>query len=74
MFFVYLQEKLIPGIFMHWKKYQEGLIEKLKHHGDIVVAGDSQHDSMGHSAKYCNNVLHPKSRRWYLILPGEMRS
>ena len=38
---------------MHWKKYQEGLFEKLKSHDDIVVAGDGRHDSMGHSAKYC---------------------
>ena len=51
--FVYLLEKLIPGIFMHWKKYQKGLIEKWKHHGDIVVAVDGRHDSMSHIAKYC---------------------
>ena len=51
--FVCLQEKLIPGIYLHWKIYQDGLIEKLKNHGEIVIAGDGRHDSMGHSAKYC---------------------
>ena len=50
---IYFQEKLIPGIFIHWRKYQEKLIETVKQHGDIVVAGDGRHDSMGHSAKYC---------------------
>ncbi|CAB4011359.1 uncharacterized protein LOC110233295 isoform X1, partial [Paramuricea clavata] len=52
-FFKHQREKLFPGIFIHWKKYQEGLIQELKNHGDLVVAGDGRHDSMGHSAKYC---------------------
>ena len=49
----YLQEKLFPGIFLHWKKYQEGLISTLKSQGDLMIAGDGRHDNMGNSAKYC---------------------
>ncbi|XP_028414075.1 uncharacterized protein LOC114537143 [Dendronephthya gigantea] len=52
-FFKHQREKLFPGIYNHWKKYQQGLIEKVKNHGDLVVAGNGRHDSMGHSAKYC---------------------
>ena len=38
---------------MHWKKYQGNLLEKMKQHGQLVVAGDGRHDSMGHCTKYC---------------------
>ena len=34
------------------------MIEKLKANGqDMAIAGDSRHDSMGHSAKYCAYTL-----------------
>ena len=49
---IYMQEKLFPGIYLHWKKYQERLITKIKSRGDLMLAGDGRHDSMGHSAKY----------------------
>ena len=52
-FMFHLQEKLFPGVFIHWKKYQQGLINEVKSRGDLVIAGDGRHDSMGHSAKYC---------------------
>ena len=44
---------MFPSIFIHWKNYQNGLMEKLKDHDNLVFAGDGRHDSMGHSAKYC---------------------
>jgi hypothetical protein len=28
-------------------------VEELKGRGELVIAGDGRHDSMGHSAKYC---------------------
>ena len=51
-FNVYLLEKLFPSIYLHWKKYQAGLVEELQRCGELVIAGDGRHDSMGHSAKY----------------------
>ena len=44
---------MFPSILLHWKKYQSDMIEKIKNAGELVVAGDGRHDSMGHSAKYC---------------------
>ncbi|CAB4007484.1 Hypothetical predicted protein [Paramuricea clavata] len=45
---------LFPTIFLHWKKYQSLLLEKAKKlRNGVVLAGDGQHDSMGHSAKFC---------------------
>ncbi|XP_028394427.1 uncharacterized protein LOC114518614 [Dendronephthya gigantea] len=52
-FFKHQHEKLFPVIYLHWKKYQEGLISKLKNQDDLMVSGDGRHDSMGHSVKYC---------------------
>jgi hypothetical protein len=45
--------KAIPWNIYSLEKNREGLIQELKNHGDLVVAGDGRHDSMGHSAKYC---------------------
>ena len=28
-------------------------LEEIERHGQLVIAGDGRHDSMGHSAKYC---------------------
>lgn len=40
-------------MYIHWKKYQAQLIDKLKEVKDpLVLAGDGRHDSMGHSAKF----------------------
>ena len=49
---------LFPSIYLHWKKYQAVLIEKAKQlkHG-VVLAGDGRHDSMGHSAKFCQYTI-----------------
>ena len=48
------QTRLFPTIFMYWKKYQTQMLEQVKASRDrAVIAGDGQHDSMGHSAKYC---------------------
>ena len=44
---------MFASIYLHWKKYQTGLVEEIKRHGQLVIAGDGRHDSMGHSAKYC---------------------
>ena len=46
------QSKLLPTIYMYWKKYQSKLLEKIKAVSGGVVAGDGRHDSMGHSAKF----------------------
>ena len=44
---------MFPAILNHWKKYQKGLMDKLKSNEEpLVLAGDGRHDSMGHSAKY----------------------
>ena len=49
-----LQEKLFPSLYIHWEKYQTGLLTTLKNSGeDVTLAGDGRHDSMGHSAKFC---------------------
>ena len=51
--FYILQERLFPMIYLHWKKYQENMMQRLKEVGEaLVMAGDGRHDSMGHSAKY----------------------
>ena len=34
------------------KKYQKGLMDKLKSNEESLVLADGRHDSMGHSAKY----------------------
>ena len=48
-----LQTKLFPTVLLHWKQYQRKLLDNLKAGEDpIVVAGDGQQNSMGHSAKY----------------------
>ena len=48
-----IQNKLFPTIVLHWKHYQEKLINRVKGLGEpIIIAGDGRHDSMGHSAKY----------------------
>ena len=40
-------------IYLHWKKYQQKLVQSLKKVKEgVVIAGDGRHDSMGHSAKY----------------------
>lgn len=53
-FFQYQKEKLFPMIYLHWKKYQQKLVQSLKEVKEgVVIAGDGRHDSMGHSAKYC---------------------
>ncbi len=49
---IFFQATLFPGIFIYWKKYQAGLIEKAQQKDKVVLAGDARHDSMGHSAKY----------------------
>ncbi|XP_028518525.1 uncharacterized protein LOC110250843 [Exaiptasia diaphana] len=45
---------LFPIIHLHWKMYQESLLQKVNDEceGKITVAGDARHDSMGHNAKY----------------------
>ena len=53
MLFSISEGKVNPWNISALEKYQEGLIEKLEQHDDIVVSGDGRHDSMGHSAKYC---------------------
>ena len=43
---------------LHWKKYKEEQILRLKETGMcMAIAGDGRHDSMGHSAKYCAYTL-----------------
>ena len=37
---------------MHWEKYQNALIEKLKKVKNATWSGDGRFDSMGDSAKY----------------------
>ena len=38
-------------IYLHWKKYQENMMQRLKEVGEaLVMAGDGRYDSMG--AKY----------------------
>ena len=50
----FFQEKLLPAISLHWKKYQSQIIEKLKiSERPLSMAGDGRHDSTGHSANYC---------------------
>lgn len=44
---------IFPTIYLYWQKYQNLMLEKLKAHDGIVIAGDGRHDSMGHSAKFC---------------------
>jgi hypothetical protein len=45
---------LFPTIYLHWRKYQNMLIETARNiKGGVVLAGDGRHDSMGHSAKFC---------------------
>ena len=44
---------IFPTIYLCWQKYQNLMLEKLKAHGGIVIAGDGRHDSMGNSAKFC---------------------
>ena len=40
-------------IYLHWKKYQQKLMQSLKEVKEgIVIAGDGRQDSLGHSAKY----------------------
>ncbi|KAK3755170.1 hypothetical protein QZH41_010695 [Actinostola sp. cb2023] len=49
---------LFPSIIIHWKKYQQKLLDNVKSLGSkIVIAGDGRHDSMGHSAKYCSYTI-----------------
>ncbi|XP_031563713.1 uncharacterized protein LOC116299222 [Actinia tenebrosa] len=57
-FFHHQQSILFPSVYIHWKKYQQTLFEKLKALGrGVVIAGDGRHDSMGHSAKCCAYTL-----------------
>lgn len=40
-------------IYLHWKKYQQKLVQSLKEVKEgVVIAGDGRHDSMGHRVKY----------------------
>ena len=42
------QERLFPAIHLHWKKYQETLLQQIKNLGQpVTMAGDGRHDSMG---------------------------
>ena len=53
LFFIFLQTKLFPNIYIYWKKYQSGLLERIKTSNEpIILSDDARHDSMGHSAKY----------------------
>lgn len=47
--------KIFPAIHIYWEKYQKEALEKVKNEssGEVIVAGDGRHDSMGHSAKFC---------------------
>ena len=53
---------LFPSVIMHWEKYENTLIEKLKKVKNASWSGDGRFDSMGHSAKYgaysmfCNSI------------------
>ena len=51
--FYYLSNILLSSIHLHWKEYQNKLINQAKQAGSLVLAGDGCHDSMGHCAKYC---------------------
>ncbi|CAB3984261.1 Hypothetical predicted protein [Paramuricea clavata] len=53
-YFRYQRTMLFPTIYLHWRKYQNMLIETARNiKGGVVLAGDGRHDSMGHSAKFC---------------------
>ncbi|KXJ17797.1 uncharacterized protein LOC110233295 [Exaiptasia diaphana] len=57
-FFRHQRNILFPSIHVHWKAYQQKLLQKVKDLGNnVVMAGDGRHDSMGHSAKYCAYTL-----------------
>lgn len=52
-FFRHQRDKLCPAIYLHWKKYQLEILDKLKAMGKpLTISGDGRHDSMGHSAKF----------------------
>ena len=38
----------------YWEKYQKEALKKVRNEssGEVIVAGDGRHDSMGHSAKF----------------------
>ena len=52
-FFVFLQSKLFPTIYIYWKKHQSRLLERIKTSNEpIKLSGDTIHNSMGHNPKY----------------------
>ena len=61
-YYLHQNKFLFPSVIMHWEKYQNALIEKLKKVKNATWSGDGRFDSMGHSAKYgaysmfCNSI------------------
>ncbi|XP_073231855.1 uncharacterized protein [Porites lutea] len=51
-FFKHQRTWLFPTVHLFWKRYQANLFSQLKVLGDLTIAGDGRHDSMGHCAKY----------------------
>ena len=66
-FFCHQSKFLQPAVHSIWKHHQDLLLASLKEKGNqLVVAGDGQLDSPGHSAKYgsyslleltCNKIV-----------------
>ncbi|CAB4007593.1 Hypothetical predicted protein [Paramuricea clavata] len=58
---------LFPSIVLYWQSYQKKILESQKGK-EVVLAGDGQHDSMGHSAKkqkqQCIKKVRLKSLIW----------
>ncbi|KAJ7380685.1 hypothetical protein OS493_007052 [Desmophyllum pertusum] len=46
-FFQHQRDKLFPAIYIHCKKYQARVLDKLKAMGEpLTISGDGRHDSM----------------------------
>ena len=43
---------LLRSVIIHWKNYQNALMEQVKNVKDATWSGDGRFDSIGHSAKY----------------------
>jgi len=55
-YYYHQRHLLVPSIVKYWRGYQAELLRKLGGE-EVVIAGDSRHDSMGHSAKYGTYTL-----------------